>query len=1030
MSVPDYARGKSMLGARQQAHRVKILEYLRGKKREPHESISEAVNMCEFAIVEMWGDASNENLREMCNKCSNLLQAMPLPTAPHEKMKHVLKLFAYSYLGEKWEDMRRLLTENGDVWRMPDADRWDKQVIYGIYVAILYLIRKKEWSDLDKATKRIDALRADQAKHEAGFLLSVPSDDRGMAARDLAAYYHLAGTVDVLVRFMMDGGEPSCTRAKINHHFDAALRLVAGAWELEVLLILLKAAFEKMVDNSIWNVAGTINSRTTKFIRNLTGQKSKSPVYELLYPQLTAIRQNLLDPAIRATVITFPTSSGKTLLAELRILQAINQFPDNGKIVYVAPTRALVNQITSRLRQDLEPVRVRVEKMSGAIDVNFFENNVLDGGEFDVLVTTPEKLNLLIRDPHGNLAKNVVLTIIDEAHNMSSKTRGLNLEMLISNLRSDCPRSALLLMTPFIPNHQDVAAWLDPSNPHSISVQIDWWRPNDRAVGICYAKGKGRDITVHFKPLVTHNPDMSDIGEMVLGKASGGTFRMSGMRTKTNLAALAASVMPNHVILVVAQTIHLAWDVAEMLWGIVPDEGVDYKRDLVSRYVESELGKGFELAKYVRRGIGVHHAGLPDDIRELMEWLMESVSLRVMVATTTLAQGMNFPVDAILFSTYSYRGQGEMPPMDFWNIAGRAGRMDQRSMGLVGIVAQTDEEKVKSAKYVLRQTENLASRLKALVEEATKGGSTLSLSARAEDPDWSSFLQYVSHLYIQASALEEFIADAQTSLERTYGFGQLTEDKKRALLDAVKEYAMDLDRRGRGLARLSDMTGFSVQSVQKAIDRMQALGGVGGQWEKSVLPGESDALAGLMDMVFGEIPETKQDIQDIKSGDAITGEKLGTLLIEWVKGISIYEITESIFGAHDANSVSSCVKILHSKVANSASWAFSALQKIPADGPGAGEQPAPSNLPAKIYYGVDTDAAVLMRLNGVPRAVAKGLGSMYEREHPVRQATPSGAREWITKLPVSRWDSIAERGRYLSGAEYRRVWRRLAGIDT
>lgn len=1027
MSVPDYARGESMLGARRQAHRVKILEYLRGKEREPHESISEAVNMCEFAIVEMWGDASDEKLREMCNKCSDLLQAMPLPKAPHEKMKHVLKLFAYSYLGEKWEDMRRLLTENGDIWRVPDADRWDKRMIYGIYVAILYLIRKKEWSDLDEATKRIDALRADQTKHEAGFLSSLQSDDRGLAARDLAAYYHLAGTVDILARFMMDGGEPSDTRARINHHLDAALRLAAGAWELEVLLILLKAAFGKMVDNSIWNVAGAINSRAAEFIRNLTGRESKSPVYELLYPQLTAIRQNLLDPAIRATVITFPTSSGKTLLAELRILQAINQFPGDGKIVYVAPTRALVNQITSRLRRDLEPVRVRVEKMSGAIDVNSFENNVLDGGEFDVLVTTPEKLNLLIRDPRGSLAGSVVLAIIDEAHNMSSKTRGLNLEMLISNLRSDCPRSALLLMTPFIPNHQDVAAWLDPSNPHSISVQIDWWRPNDRAVGICYAKGTRRDITVHFKPLVTHGPDMSDIGETVLGGTSGGTFRMSDMKAKTKLASLAASVMPNHVILVVAQTIPLAWDMAEMIWGMVPDEGVDDKRDLVSRYVESELGDGFELARYVRRGIGVHHAGLPDDIRELMEWLMESGSLRVMVATTTLAQGMNFPVDAILFSTYSYRGQGEMPPADFWNIAGRAGRMDQRSMGLVGIVAQTEGEKAKAAGYVRMQTGELASRLKALVEEATRGGAALSLAARAEDPDWSSFLQYVSHLYMQAGALGEFIDGAQTSLERTYGFGQLAEGKKRALLDAVKEYATELDRKGRDLALLSDMTGFSVQSVQKAIDGMQALGVAG--WGKSVLPGESDTLAGLMDMVFGEIPETREDIRDIRSGDAITGEKLGTLLKAWMEGTSIYEITESMFGARDANSVSSCVKILHSRVANSASWAFAALQKIPAGGSGAGGQPVSSNLPAKIYYGVDTDAAVLMRLNGVPRAVAKGLGSMYEREHPVRRATPGGAREWITKLPESGWDGIAGRGGYLSGAEYRSVWRRLAGID-
>ena len=50
-------------------------------------------------------------------------------------------------------------------------------------------------------------------------------------------------------------------------------------------------------------------------------------------------------------------ASGKTLIAEFRILQALNQFSDdNGWVVYVAPTRALVNQIASRLKRDLSPI--------------------------------------------------------------------------------------------------------------------------------------------------------------------------------------------------------------------------------------------------------------------------------------------------------------------------------------------------------------------------------------------------------------------------------------------------------------------------------------------------------------------------------------------------------------------------------------------------------------------------------------------------------------------------------------------------
>ena len=1031
MSVPDYIRDESTRAARKLADRIKIQAYLQGGGREHNAVIDEEVNRYEFAIVDMWkeGNVSDHEFRKVCNICGSLLQAMPLPDAPDEKVKHVLKLFAYSYLGEKWEDMRRLLIEHQDVWDVPDGDRWDQRVIYGIYKAILCLVRKKEWNDLDAAIKHIDKLRVGQAQHEGEFLASIPPVDRGFAARDLAAYYHLAGAIDALAQFMMNGGEPGDTRANVDHRLDASLRLASGAWELEVLLIILKAAFGKMIDNSIWNVAWAINSRVRQFVKMLTGPESKRPIYELLYPQRTAIHQHLLDTAIRATLITLPTSSGKTLLAELRILQAMNQFPDGGKVVYVAPTRALVNQITLRLRHDLgrPPLDVKIEKMSGAIDVNSFEGNALNRKGFDVLVTTPEKLNLLIRDPRGGLADDIVLAIIDEAHNMSGKTRGLNLELLISNIRNDCPRSALLLMTPFIPNHREVAAWLSPDNPQSISIKINWWRPNDRVVGVCYADGSKGNLTMNFQPLVTHNPDMLADGTMALGRIPNTDTTQSKM-TLTGLAAGAASAMSDHKILVLAPTIPHAWNISKGIAASAPDLEMDADRDMVARYVESELGGDFELAGYIRKGIGVHHAGLPDDIRELVEWLMESGSLRAVVATTTLGQGMNFPVDAILFSSYSYPGHGTMPAMDFWNIAGRAGRMDQRALGLVGIMTRNEQDRVKAAKYVKNQTENLASQLVTLVEDATRGGAPLSLVSCADMPKWSGFLQYVSHLYRQADNLESFIAGAQTSLEKTYGYAQMAEDKRRMLLDAVKEYAADLDAGGKDVLNLSDMTGLSVQSVEKAADAMRDLGAAGGQWAESVMSGKSPILSRLMEMVFKEIPETQDDIK-IKSGPALSGERIGMLVEAWMKGTSLYEISDDVFGDHDTASLSHCVRILHAKISHSASWGFAALQKIRPDASAGAEARQPLNLPAMAYYGVNTNAAVLMRLNDVPRAVATNMGRMYENDADTLQATPDEARKWIAGLPEGKWASVAPDGGRLSGAEYQRIWKRLAGVD-
>jgi replicative superfamily II helicase len=132
--------------------------------------------------------------------------------------------------------------------------------------------------------------------------------------------------------------------------------------QFEVLLRWLHAASRQMVIGSIWWVAKAVNSRVTRFVKNITKQQA---MFELLPPQRSALQeQGLLDQAITAIVVELPTSGGKTLLAQFRILQALNQFDEvNGWVAYVAPTRALTSQIARRLRRDFEPIGVRVEQL-------------------------------------------------------------------------------------------------------------------------------------------------------------------------------------------------------------------------------------------------------------------------------------------------------------------------------------------------------------------------------------------------------------------------------------------------------------------------------------------------------------------------------------------------------------------------------------------------------------------------------------------------------------------------------------------
>ena len=251
-------------------------------------------------------------------------------------------------------------------------------------------------------------------------------------------------------------------------------------------------------------MAKGINSRVTKFVDSIT--KANNPVFELLYPQKEAIlKRGLLNDANKAVVVNLPTSSGKTLIAEFRILKALNQFSDEkGWVVYTVPTRALVNQIHIRLQKDLsqEPLSLKVEKMSGALELDTFEENILQDSNFDILITTYEKLNLLIRQNiEEKLGRPLALVVVDEAHNIEDSSRGIGLELMLSTIKKDCKNANYLLLTPEIPNAGDIAKWLS-ENSTSITIGLNW-KPNERMIGEIFSKGERRSVRTFFKPYLT-----------------------------------------------------------------------------------------------------------------------------------------------------------------------------------------------------------------------------------------------------------------------------------------------------------------------------------------------------------------------------------------------------------------------------------------------------------------------------------------------------------------------------------------------
>ena len=374
----------------------------------------------------------NQRLRDQAVAASfrafGLRRLLPVPAETLERLFFVLQLSAIAYCGDRWSDLRRWYREQEAALRAPsvaDAD-WDRRLLYRLFDCWVRLFRKDGWDDLDRIREIIAGLRHDQVVHEERRLKNgSEAMDRAIALR-LAALYNWAKATETLAGYMLQG-EPGDPFGTLDKHFETGIRAAtaSGDAQHEVMLRWLHATARIMVTNSLWWATRAVNSQTSKFVRSLTHREHQA-MFELLPPQRAALlEQGLLDQAKTAIVVDMPTSGGKTLLAQFRILQALNQFQsDRGWVVYVAPTRALSAQITRRLRTDFEPIGLRVEQLTAAIEVDAFEEELLteEDDPFHILVATPEKLSLVVRN--RKVDRPLALVVMDEAHNLEFEGRG------------------------------------------------------------------------------------------------------------------------------------------------------------------------------------------------------------------------------------------------------------------------------------------------------------------------------------------------------------------------------------------------------------------------------------------------------------------------------------------------------------------------------------------------------------------------------------------------------------------------------
>ena len=1000
-------------------------------------------NGLELRVFDLLDEEPADELRQAATEAFQVFRSLPWPSDAMEAGAWLVRLGCLSVLGDRAADFRRTVQDVRWPRLSLDHENWGDRVWASVLEIWLRLLRKKGWEDLDAVQGRVAALRTDQSGHEPGFLRSLERSGNPSPALRLIAEYHLARAAEILAIYLSQGSLDGRfdVRQQMEAQFDRAISVAERAQliELETFTRLLSRTAATLVDNSIWNVTRAVNSRVTRFVETLTSRANPRPFFEMLPPQRKTLREEgLLGSGHRSVVVSLPTSSGKTFIAEFRMLQALNQFDqEKGWIAYLAPTRALVNQLTVRLRRDFAPLNIIVEKVSPALEIDALETGLLTesevGLQFRILVTTPEKLDLLLRGGWEQIiGRPLTLVVVDEAHNLASSQRGLKLELLLATINRECRNAQFLLLTPFIHNAAEIARWLSPESNKNIELGLDW-APNDRVIAISRPRrGQRRgSFTIDLKTQQTSKHTLS-IPE-ILSLPDQRPLGLSWSNVSNSQGKLAAATAQ---ILQSRGTIVILADKPDNTWGIASAFKVPENRirqplpevEHIRRFLAAEMGPQFPLIELLNHGVGVHHAGLSDDSRALIEWLTEHQCLRVLVATTTIAQGVNYPVAGVVFASHQYPYGQDMPPEDFWNIAGRAGRIDQGDLGIVVLAATTDQKAEQLQTFVNRNVVALNSTLIDMVRKAIEQGTLLNLESLAWQPGWSAFLQYLAHTYRLMGDHDRFAQEVEQVLRGTLGFQALRRSHRgwaEQLVRSVYRYSERIQ--GKPL-KLVDLTGFSWESVNATLARLSAERIRADVWSLDLFGRNREKLRQMMGILL-QVPELRTQLQEVTGGDRPDGDKLARMVSDWVQGRSLTEMASEYFaqGSEAGEQVAAmtrCCRNIFGRLTQTASWGLSALQSLTLgdalEDLAEPERRSVKNLPAKVYYGVNTDAAITLRLLNVPRIAAEPMS----RQLDVRPGEPlASVRARIRATNPESWTAALG----AVGASVCRVWSILEG---
>jgi len=381
-------------------------------------------------------------------------------------------------------------------------------------------------------------------------------------------------------------------------------------------------------------------------------------------------------------VLSIPTASGKSLVAYIAIVNRL--IHKRGKALYVVPLKALAREKYEELKL-FENLGLKIGISTGDLD-----DSDPRLARFDIIVCTSEKADSLLRHKVTWMDKIEVL-VIDEIHLIHDPSRGPTLEVIISHFKSLNPKTQIIALSATIKNATELSIWLDAK-----LIQSDW-RPVPLREGVFYKN----EIKYH----------------------DGKTKSVDSLEKKAVEKLVDSSIKNKGQVLVFVNTRRSTVSVAHSLAPIIEKHMSKMELNNIEKLMKSVKKNLSELTSIdeklffcLSKGVAFHNAGLSSIQRRVVEQGFKNRIIKCIVATPTLAAGVNIPAQRVVIRDlwrYDFNfGMHPIPILEYKQQAGRAGRPRYDKFGDAIAIAKNKEQMEEIFNtYTLGDTEPIFSKL-------------------------------------------------------------------------------------------------------------------------------------------------------------------------------------------------------------------------------------------------------------------------------------------------------------------------------